>query len=136
MFSAKFFKKIYIFSIQVAWHNNNTIVLALNCVKKLDGIMWQVMVQIKSDNQFARFPVTAMPIGGLMIIVHQEGLQTAQGKMGIENCLTLTKKMDPLKHEDQRPCRCETQENLNPPLLASAAESQNDAFFFLAAAFC
>jgi len=49
--------------------------------------MWQVMVQIKSDNQFARFRVTAMPIGGLMIIVHQEGLQTAQGKMGIENCL-------------------------------------------------
>ena len=136
LFSAKFFKKIYIFSIQVAWHNNNTIVLALNCVKKLDGIMWQVMVQIKSDNQFARFRVTAMPIGGLMIIVHQEGTADCSRKNGHRKLLNSYKKMDPLKHEDQRPCRCETQkENLNPPLLASAAESQNDAFF-RAAAFC
>jgi len=82
LFSAKFFKKIYIFSIQVAWHNNNTIVLALNCVKNLDGIMWQLMVQIKSDNQFARFPVTAMPIGGLTIIVHQEGTADCSRKNG------------------------------------------------------
>jgi len=95
------------------------------------------MVQIKSDNQLARFPVTAMPIGGLMIIVHQEGTADCSRKNGHRKLLNSYKKKDPLKHEDHRPSYCENQkENLNPPLLASTAESQNDTFFFRAAAFC
>jgi hypothetical protein len=28
------------------------------------------MVQIKSDNQLARFPVSVVPIGWIMIVVH------------------------------------------------------------------
>ena len=54
--------------------------------------MWQLMVQIKSDNQLARFPVTAMPIGGLMIIVHQEGTADCSRKNGHRKLLNSYKK--------------------------------------------
>jgi hypothetical protein len=56
------------------------------------ALMWQLMVQIKSDNQLARFPVTAMPIGGLMIIVHQEGTADRSRKNGHRKLLNSYKK--------------------------------------------